>query len=114
MTVNHLLLMPGLAAVALASASQAKPVGQGGADGTELVQSAVRFDDLDLRSPSGRSVLQRRVQSAARAVCAVRFDSAGTNIWDAACVRAALANANSQMTSAIAERSGDMGAWSGR
>jgi len=107
MTKNHFLLMGGLAAVVLATATEARPVGQTATDGTELAQAMVRYGDLDLASPDGRTVLKHRVEVAARSVCTIGgFDSAGTEISDPACIRSALANADHDMTTAIAARQG--------
>lgn len=62
----------------------------------------VRIDDLDLSRAADRERLDTRVKSAARSVCRTNLRRAGEGSRQAACVTAALAQAEPQAARAIA------------
>lgn len=96
-----------LVVVSLAGPSYAQAPPRGASAESELAQATVRYNDLDLGSSAGRNVLKHRVEVAARDVCTVlQFSSKTAGISDPACVRSAMANANAQMSMAIAQRTG--------
>lgn len=101
--INHSLVIAALSLIA--STSPVRAVGQEMRSDTDVAYSTVHFDDLDLNSPAARRVLTNRLEDAARNVCVTsQFSSGSTTISDPACVRAAMANADAQMTMALAGR----------
>lgn len=62
----------------------------------------VRIDDLDLTRTADRERLNTRVKSAARSVCRTNLRRAGEGSRQAACITAALAQAEPQAARAIA------------
>ena len=75
----------------------------------------VSFSDLDLNSPEGRAVLERRLHSAAEALCSSEGDrTLDTALANHACFKAAVADGLQQMDKInqerVAQRSVSMGA----
>ena len=65
----------------------------------------VRFADLDLSSAAGQQKLERRIERAARQVCALDEVTTGTRVPSgeaSACYRQALRNVHSSVASAVA------------
>lgn len=65
--------------------------------------ATVRIDDLDLTRAADRERLDTRLKSAARSVCQAAARGAAENSRRAACVSDALAQAEPQTRSAIAQ-----------
>lgn len=70
---------------------------------------AVPTDDLNLASPTGQKVLERRIHKAARAVCAFGEAKVGTRIRDVAahdCFQTAVTGALRQVAAIAAGEGG--------
>lgn len=77
---------------------------------TPLPSETVSFADLNLGSPAGQLVLQRRIHSAAGRVCFVDGDRSIDNyMLSNRCFKAALADGLNQMNTAIANRDSGTG-----
>ena len=91
MTRTLILALSFAAAVVVPAAAQAE-------DRT----ATVRIDDLDLTRATDRERLDTRLKSAARSVCRTNLRRAGEGSRQAACLTAALAQAEPQAARAIA------------
>ena len=69
---------------------------------SENATAEVRIDDLDLTRATDRERLDTRLKSAARSVCRTNLRRAGEGSRQAACLTAALAQAEPQAARAIA------------
>jgi len=87
-----LILALSLTAIAMPAAAQA-----------EDKATAVRIDDLNLTRATDRDQLDSRLKSAARSVCQTGLRGTAENSRRAACVSAALAQAEPQAKRAIAQ-----------
>lgn len=77
------------------------------ATSANLPQASVRISDLNLSSPADQARLQKRVETAALAVCGASRDSVRIVKWAverSACYKETLAQASSSAQVAIAER----------
>ncbi|MBJ7500489.1 MAG: UrcA family protein [Sphingopyxis sp.] len=92
MMTRTLILALSLTAAAVPAAAQ-----------VETETAAVRIDDLDLSRATGRERLDTRLKSAARSICQTGARGAAENSRRAACVSAALAQAEPQTRNAIAQ-----------
>lgn len=95
MMTRTLILALSLAAAAVPTAAQA-----------EDKAAAVRVDDLNLSRAADRAQLDTRLKSAARSVCHTGLRGTAENSRRAACVSAALAQAEPQAQRAIARPQG--------
>ena len=92
MMTRTLILALSLTAAAIPAAAQA-----------EDRAAAVRIDDLNLARTTDRDQLDSRLKSAARSVCQTSLRGTAENSRRAACVSAALAQAEPQAKRAIAQ-----------
>lgn len=92
MMTRTLILALSLTAVAMPAAAQA-----------EDKAIAVRIDDLNLTRTTDRNQLDTRLKSAARSVCNTGLRGTAENSRRAACVSAALAQAEPQAKRAIVQ-----------
>ena len=95
MMTRTLILALSLTAVAMPVAAHA-----------EDKSAAVRIDDLNLSRATDRDRLDTRLKSAARAICNTGARGAAENSRRAACVSAALAQAEPRTARAIARTQG--------
>lgn len=87
------------AAASLASATAAVPAA------AQARQVSIEHRDLNLSTPEGQSILEQRINKAARAVCAGNQPTTGTRLRSseaAECYRTAKAQAKTQVAAAIA------------
>lgn len=59
---------------------------------SDPVSITVRYNDLDLNNPAGQAELNRRIESAARRVCATNDRSVAANTARRQCIATALSN----------------------
>lgn len=95
MMTRTLILALSLTVVAMPVAAQA-----------EEKAATVRIDNLDLTRATDRDRLDSRLKSAARSVCNTGLRGTAENSRRAACVSAALAEAEPQAARAIAQAQG--------
>ena len=68
----------------------------------------VRYDDLDLASPKGQKVLDRRIDAAARTYCGIGVQRTGTRVKGASateCYRSARNAAREKMAALVEQKS---------
>ena len=90
------LAAPLAAACGLALAASAAPAA------AKTVSVDVAYADLDLTSPQGQSVLDRRIDSAARHICGDGRQRTGTRIVDNAKMRVCVAEVKARTASQVA------------
>ncbi len=69
------------------------------------MQVSIEHRDLNLSTPQGQSILDQRINKAARAVCAANQQTTGTRLRSreaSECYRTAKAQAKTQVAAAIA------------
>jgi UrcA family protein len=92
-----------LAAAAIGLACTTTPAFAGSG---EKATMTIKLDDIDLASPKGQEVLDRRIEQTARTVCRVTEVRTGTRIMDhsaRACIAKARAEARQQVAALVAE-----------
>jgi len=95
--------LPVLTAVCTAAALFASPV----TAQAEAASRSVDISGIDLATPEGQRLLDRRVEAAARAVCEADRVQTGTRIPSSSigeCLETARNSAREQITAAIAKR----------
>ena len=94
-----------LSALALATGAQASA-------NTSTNEVLVHYDDLNLASPKGQRILERRLERAAQEVCEINSVQTGTRIRSAdsvECLKQARAASSTRMAAIIDARVGKGG-----
>ena len=92
-----------LSALALATGAQAN---------TDTNEVLVHYDDLNLSSPKGQKILERRLERAAQDVCEINSVETGTRLRSTeaiACLKQARAASRTRMAAIIDARVGKGG-----